>query len=221
MTWNENYMIRYFLRYYETVADRIFVIDDNSDDGTRELILKSPKCEIIDYPYSSGLHDEEKRTLFSNIYVPNRDAEWVIIVDCDEFVYHPNLRDFLDEKRKEGRRAIKTTGYICASKEIPDTDGQLFDATPYKQFSRQYCKQVVFDPKLDVSFRIGQHPPTQFSDGVLAGQCGLNLYHCCYLSRDWIIDHLKRRFSRYKHHAFDLDYATDRGLRLYNRMVNA
>ncbi len=224
ITWNENYMIRWFLRYYETVADHIFVIDDHSTDGTRELVLASPKCTLIDFPYDPGLDSEENSYLLGTEYRKySRDAEWVITVDCDEFVKSDgNLREFLNAKRAEGRRAIKCTGIICASKDLPNTDGQLFDAMPYREHSRKYCKSIVFDPKLDVDFNGGCHPPTKFSDGVEAGQCGLYLYHCCYLSKKYGEDHLRIRLSRLKNKEdiSDLNYYIFKMKRLYDRMVS-
>lgn len=194
--WNEAYMMKYFMRWYDTVADKIFVLDDNSDDGTREIVASYPKATLL--PCSSSGFDEYKKTeSFGTEYRKHsRDAEWVIVCDCDEFVYHPDLRNFLTQKRQVGFRAIRTRGVFFASKEIPETDGQLFDAMPYKWYLNSYNKPIVFDPKLDVTFKPGCHPPAKFSEGVEAGGCGLYLYHCCYLSKQWILDHLEKRIIR-------------------------
>ena len=195
--WNEAYMIKYFLRYYETVADRIFVIDDNSDDGTRDVIKSCSKATLLEYPFKSGFSEIEKTLCLSTEYREHsRDAEWVICVDCDEFIYHPNLRDHLDLRRQQGYNALKTTGYFFLSEEIPDTDGQLFDAMPYTFRKSSWDKEVVFDPKLDVNFTPGGHPPTPFPPGTRMIRKGLALYHCCYLSKQWIADHLKLRLQR-------------------------
>ena len=232
MTWNEEYMIKYFLRYYETVADRIFVIDDNSSDGTRDIVKTCPKTTLLPYPFPSGFNEYDKTNCFATEYRKySRDAEWVIVGDCDEFIYHPDLRNFLDKKRAEGRRAIKATGYFFASKEIPNTEGQLFDAMPYhhrlRKIKHSYDREVVFDPKLDVKFKPGCHPPTEFSDGVIAGRCGLSLYHCCHLSRQWIVDHLDRRIARMNDQSYKNMYLNKRvtilnkAFGLYDRMINA
>ena len=232
VVWNEEYMIKYFLRYYETVADKIFIIDDNSDDKTKDIVKSCPKATLLPYPFPSGFNEYDKTTCLATEYRKHsRDAEWVICVDYDEFIYHPDLRNLLDLKRSQGYRALKTTGHFFASKEIPNTDGQLFDAMPYRfrlrKLKASYDKEVLFDPKLDVEFRNGCHPPTKFSDGVYAKRCGLSLYHCCYLSRQWIIDHLDRRISRmndqnYKNNYLkQRDYMLQKAFNLYDRMINA
>jgi hypothetical protein len=168
------------------------------------------------------LDDGEKAKAFGEVYKEHSrgKAEWVFCVDCDEFIYHPELRDFLDAMKKQGRRAIKTTGELRASRKTPDTARQLYDAMPYKRGSRKYNKAVVFDPVLDVLFNRGMHHPTFFSEGVTAGQCGLRLIHCCYLSEDWIKDHLEKRYNRLKTPFFDLKIATLGALQLYRRMIN-
>ena len=233
IVWNEEYMIKYYLRYYETVADRIFVIDDKSTDKTRKIVKACRKATLLKYPFPTGFNEYDKTTCLATEYRKHSrgKAEWVIVGDCDEFLYHPDLRNFLDLRRSQGRRAIKATGHFFASKEIPDTDGQLFDAMPYRLRLRKtkasYDREVLFDPKLDVQFINGCHPPTKFSEGVVAGRCGLSLYHCCYLSKQWIIDHMDRRISRmndqnYKNHYLkNRNYMLQKAFAVYDRMINA
>lgn len=204
MTHNEEYMIKYFLRYYETIADKIFVIDDMSTDKTIDIIKTCPKATILPYPYPSGLDAIDKNNCLENVYKEHSrgKAEWVMILDSDEFVYHPNLRDLLDVQRAKGTRALVTCGLFLASKEIPNTDKQLFEAMPYSWRKKTWDKEIVFDPELDVKFVLGCHPPTKFSDGVKAKYAKLMMYHCCFLSRQWIIDHYNIRISRMR----DSDY---------------
>ena len=230
--WNEAYMIKYFLRYYETVADRIFILDDGSDDGTQDIVKACSKATLLPYPFKSGFNEYDKTKCLGTEYKKHsQDAEWVIVGDIDEFIYHPHLRDLLDLKRSQGYRALKATGYFFASKETPNTEGQLFDAMPYivrlKNTPTSYDREVLFDPKLDVEFRAGCHPPTKFSDGVRAMRCGLSLYHCCYLSKQWIIDHLDRRIARMNDPSYKNVYLRKREVMLnkafarYNSMINA
>ena len=199
MTWNEEYMIKYFLRYYETVAEKIFVIDDNSDDKTKEIVKSCSKATLLPYPFPTGFNEDEKTLCYGTEYRKHSrgQAEWVIIVDCDEFVVYQGgeLRPFLDKMRAQGRRALKPCGHFFASREIPNTDGQLFDAMPYHMRKCSWDKQVIFDPQLDVIFGPGSHDST-FSDSVQGRFCGLSLYHCCWLSKEWIREHYYKRLSR-------------------------
>jgi hypothetical protein len=36
--WNESRVIEYFLRHYEQFAERVVVYDENSTDGTKEIL---------------------------------------------------------------------------------------------------------------------------------------------------------------------------------------
>ena len=215
VTWNESYMMPYFLRHYETVADHIFVIDDSSTDGTREIVEKSPKAQLLDYPYPSGMVEPDKAKTFSRTYrtLSRGIADWVICVDCDEFIYHPNLRAVLERQRALGAYVIRPDrGMILGAETTPVTDGQLYDACPLGMECPQYAKPVILDPGLDVWFGLGQHR-IKLPNGIpIVTDTGIELLHCCYLSRDWINDHLDVRFSRMPPH--ELERVQSRGMTL-------
>src|ERR1700722_20355846 len=60
--WNERRMIEYFLRHYETFAERIVIYDDDSDDGTKEILLAHNKVEVRRFVRSDHNSLELSRT---------------------------------------------------------------------------------------------------------------------------------------------------------------
>jgi hypothetical protein len=201
MTWNEEYMLPYFLRHYEQFADRIFVIDDESTDATRDIAAAHPKVEVLPCPFS-GLQEILKARTFSRIYrgISRGVADWVIVVDCDEFIYHPRLLEVLAEQKATGAHIIKPDrGWMLGARETPQTTGQLYDSCTLGFPKRAYAKPVIFNPSADVWFTPGQHFVRSQGAQVAHGT-GIQLLHCCYLSRPWIIDHLQRRWSRMPPH---------------------
>ena len=212
-TWNERYMMPYFLRHYAEVADHVFVVDDGSDDGTREVVEACPKASLVPYPYESGLVEGNKQKLFSRLYrkLSRGTADWVICVDCDEFVYHRDLRGVLESQAATTHIVKPDVGMILGANEVPDTDGQLYDACPLGFSIKAYAKPCIFRAGADVWFGLGQHHVRSRGANVVTGT-GIWLLHCCYLSRDWVMDHLERRFARMPQH--ELARVTARGLTL-------
>jgi glycosyltransferase involved in cell wall biosynthesis len=225
MTHNEEYMIEYFLRHYTTVADRIFVIDDASTDRTREIVAACPIAEIIDYPYPSGLMEKYKAMSFSKIYrhLSRGVADWVICVDCDEFIYHPRLREVLAEQRALGVQGIRPRGVVLGAEQTPHTDGQLYDACPLGFATHRYSKPVIFDPAVDIWFYSGQHQAKTAAPMVEG--TGIDLFHCCYLSREWIRDHMRIRWARMppeevaRFGGITQAHATEKALWRYKKMI--
>lgn len=228
MTWNEEYMIEYFLRHYEGVADKIFVIDDQSTDRTREIVRAHPKAEIIGYPLEPGLVEPAKAKLFSRVYrgISRGVADWAIVVDSDEFIFHPNLRGVLEEQKALGNHIIKPDkGWMLGARTTPQTTGQLYESCTLGFEKRSYAKPVIFDAAIDVWFALGQHSVRSKGARMVSGT-GTHLLHCCYLSWEWILDHLHRRWARMPQHELDriaaggltLELAIERARRAYHSM---
>ena len=101
--WNESRVVGFFLRHYEEFADRIVVYDEGSDDGTRDILQTHPKIELRQFirtvPDSLEL---SKKAVHDHCWKEARgSADWVILVDIDEHVYHPNLDAHLVAQSKE------------------------------------------------------------------------------------------------------------------------
>lgn len=183
---NEEKLMPYFLRHYSTFVDRIFIIDDKSTDKTVEIAKRNSRVRILRPNYSS-FDEIVRNTYFEDAYKKySRDnADWVIYVDGDEFVYHSNILKVLETQKKKGEKLIKTTGYAMFSEKFPTTSGQIYEECNRGVRQRRYDKVIIFNPDIDLVFTDGRHSPP-FSRSVEFCRCGIVLLHYKYLSRDFI-----------------------------------
>ena len=99
-------MYEWIYHHLEEGIDKIFMIDDNSDDDYYELnkywldnLINENKIEILK---SKNINQIKDYDMFLN-YIKNKYV-WLIQIDLDEFIYNPNenksLKDILNSKYK-------------------------------------------------------------------------------------------------------------------------
>ena len=156
-TWNEIVLMPYLLRHYGSFCDRLIFNDDNSTDGTREAVEACPIAELRNLG-ADGLNEEVFLQHWNNDYKGSRGvADWVILADGDEFLYHPDMRGLLTDYKARGITLPRGQGYIMVSDRLPTTDGQIYDEFVCGSPACQFDKRSVFDPGLDISFTPGRH----------------------------------------------------------------
>lgn len=126
--WNEEYMLKYFFKYYDALVDRYVFFDDGSTDQTLGILEKHPKVEIRPLP---RIVDNDSFVLASqqvlnNCWKESRgSAGWVIVTAVDEFLYTPNLKAYLIECAKNGVTAVPALGFQMISRTLPSSDQNL------------------------------------------------------------------------------------------------
>jgi glycosyltransferase involved in cell wall biosynthesis len=203
---NEKYMIEYFLRHYRDIADEIFVWDDESTDGTREILNGAPNVHVftptvhgIDNQYFSDLFSEEYRKRSRGV------ADWVMVVDVDEFIYQGDLRGYLRYLRTEcSMPFIFAQGWNMISEEPPYGDYQIYDQVRTGVLDRMY-NRAIFDPNLDIRIGIGNHEYYIMNDGAYlpipqyeqdVRLTGIKCLHMRYLGEEFVKERHKNQFSR-------------------------
>jgi glycosyltransferase involved in cell wall biosynthesis len=82
----------YFMRHYSQFAN-VILLESCSTDRTIE-IASSFGATIWKYDVPDEINDEWITKLKNNCWKDSR-ADWVMIVDADEFIYHPNITEIL------------------------------------------------------------------------------------------------------------------------------
>jgi hypothetical protein len=212
---NEIRMLPYFLRHYGEIADRIFVWDDQSDDGTLEMLKAHPKVILLHLDVHGTDDDYARFYLWPQYQKISRGiAEWVIQVDADEFVYREFLSLKLSGLRHRKFDVIYPTGYLMMAEKFPTTSGQIYEEVRYGVRDKTMDKPVIFNPEIDIYFRGGRHRTEYIGrrDNLPVKKCHdskIMYLHFRYFG----IDYFNQRFER--NAVANFNSGTDYGKSIY------
>lgn len=216
---NEEFLLPYFLRHYARFAERIFIINDHSTDKTVTLSKAHPKVTLLEFPYTRGLNEDDFNTCLCQSYKTySREADWVMCVDGDEFIYHPDIIGNLTYQQKRGVQIIKTTGYSMFSEQLPQTSDQIYTECRQGIRERRYDKPIVFDPKLDIVFAKGRHTIAH-PEEIRPRKGKLALLHYRYISREYFLKRTRHNLARIEMTDALRTYLIDAGAKFYDRII--
>ena len=224
--YNEEKILPFFLDYYSSFSDEIIIFDGNSTDDTVNIIqsyARKTKCNIelriSNSPNSVNSYDEELlRTELNFNYnlslhyirnnawkylFTNHINDWIIVVDVDEFMYHPDgLRNKLKEFKQHGVTHPNVQGFNMISDYFPTyTPGKfLFDEIKGGFWWKEQCKKVIFDSKhiKEINFLPGCHycnPVGNVVSDTLSFKDQIKSIHYRYLGYDYFKN---QDFNKYK-----------------------
>ncbi len=186
----------YFLRHYTPWVDKLIFYDGGSIDGTRGMIKACGKAELRDWPGSDGIVDDEFMDFANEKWKEARGhADWVVWVDADEFLYHPNMTGLLQSYLDEGVTLPRITGYTMASKAFPVTTGQIYDEVKTGFPDPAWGKSAIF--RQDIAWTVGRHSVdcSKFTP-VFSRHADILLLHYRALGPDYIRHRHLRNWAR-------------------------
>lgn len=197
---NEERMMPYFLRHYSTFVDRMMFFDDASTDRTRQIIASCPKAYYTDWKGSHGIVDDEFTDFANEQWKEARGhADWVIWVDADEFIYHPEILKLLERLLNEGVTVPGVEGYTMLSDSFPTTDGQIYDEIKTGILDGCWAKHAVF--RADICWNVGRHSLNQDRFRPrLSRHPELKLLHYRGLGLDYVAERHARNWARVPEH---------------------
>jgi glycosyltransferase involved in cell wall biosynthesis len=142
--WNEEKILPYYLRHYSQFCERIIVLDNNSTDNTRDICKQWPMVEVREYNTNNTFNDYVHLDLKHKCIEESKgNADYVIIGDCDEFIYHPNIIQFLKENNHP---VIFPAGFQMVSYSFPTGEGQIYDEVKHGVPDPWYSKPILINP---------------------------------------------------------------------------
>lgn len=197
--WNEVRMAPWFCRHYAPLADKIIILDEQSTDGTRDVLKRFKNVEVREWPHK-GLDDEMFRTAVNSIYREARGkADWIAWVDMDELIYHHNLRGVLEHAKGD---ILPTTGFELISLHgFPEDDGrsQVYEIVRTGVPKDNYSKKCIWRPRLDIEHAHGRHTYKDWPrhNGREGADAGIKLLHCHSLGGIGpVIERNRRNYER-------------------------
>jgi FkbM family methyltransferase len=161
LCWNDGRMLPYFFKHYGPLVDRFFVFDNGSTDGSLQMLAGDDRVQVSHFRTEfDSFADTELRLSEEMWKNSNGLADWVLVVDIDEHLYHEDLRSYLGLCRQRGITAIKTVGYEMISEIFPDASARLCDVVANGVRCPEYHdKMCLFDPSAitRTNFGYGRH----------------------------------------------------------------
>ena len=149
LCYNEMALMPFAVDYWKTVADKVFVLDNGSNDGSVEYLESIPGVEVIHFGGGQGFNDMVNMRVKNHVWKASRGkADFVIVTDFDEFMYAKDLRAELQGMKDRGETICKPRGYNIYSKTFPEyEEGKLCHEICGKAIAdKMFCKVTIFNP---------------------------------------------------------------------------
>ncbi len=159
--WNDEFIVPFFFRHYDSLVDRYVIFDDASSDRSLDLLADHPKVELRRF-IRSDPHSfvRSEQALSNQCWKESRGvADWVIVTDLDEHLYHPRMHDYLVACTAAGVTLIPALGFQMVSEAVPRRGTLLCDALRFGAPWSQMMKPSIFDPAAiaEINFAEGRH----------------------------------------------------------------
>jgi hypothetical protein len=176
------YTIKFYKKRFPHATFTIF--DNMSTDGSYEYALQEG-CSVVRFDTNNQI-DDFKYLDFKNNYWRNKGMDWVIVVDCDEWL------DITEEQLKHedsnGVNLIQTQGFnIVGDMPIDDSILDLKIGHTYDKESKLCCFKTS---EVQVKYNVGAHPSdtsVSTSTKVIKSSKIYVLRHLHYGSLDYYI----------------------------------
>lgn len=160
-------MLPYTLNYYSSFCEKIFVLDNMSTDNSVSICSNYHNVKVIQWGSDGKLNDlkyiELKCNLYKNYsrqnyYNESSAADWVICIDMDEFIHHPNLIGLLAYYDSIGVTVPDVKGFHMAAKSWPSANELLTKTIRTGVREPNFDKRAIFKPCIDIKYSPGCHP---------------------------------------------------------------
>jgi hypothetical protein len=157
---NEIEFLPFFIQYYKDIADKIVIYDNESTDGSREFIEKMPNCEVRTFKTNNELRDDILMLIKNSVWKESKGvADWVIVSDLDELIYHKRLTRKLSQFKAEGITIPNVEGFNMISDIYPKQGIDITLQVRRGAASKAFSKSIIFDPNKieEINYGAGAH----------------------------------------------------------------
>lgn len=149
LAYNEAETIGLTIKHYQQFCERVVIFDNFSTDDTRDIAL-AMGCDVRLFGVKGVLSDKEYLKVKNHCWKKSK-ADWVIVCDADEILYHPDLTSVL----LEDCTIMTTYGWNVYSEDVP-RESYLEITDGYHDGN--YSKSLIFKPTLkEINYHYGCH----------------------------------------------------------------
>jgi len=195
--WNEEKILPFVLDYYTSICEKIVIMDNESDDNSTAIIKSYANTEVRSYSSNGEIRDDIYLDIKNNIWKESiGKADWVIVCDADEILYHPHLVGKLEELKEKGISIIKPHGFDMYAESFPEKS--LFEISNGIKDNRFLGKCIIFNPNLikEINYSIGSHRCYPTGKIKYYKKEDIKLLHYKYLGIDYLINRNEKHQSR-------------------------
>jgi hypothetical protein len=185
LCWNEADILPFFFRHYDPFVSRYFIFDDRSTDGSLDWLHAHPNVEVHPFIRSdSDCFTLAEMSLSNEVWKSNRGrADWVIVTDVDEHLFHLDLTVLVTQYKAPGITIVPALGYQMLSEEFPH-QSELLCETRRQGAVWEICSKLsLFDPNAitDVNYGEGRRGASRSGRLIAPARDELLLLHYKFL----------------------------------------
>ena len=118
LCYNEANILPHLLKHYLSFCEHVTILDNNSTDNSVEIINSFPNTDVIPFDSNGEFHDGVHIKLKNHVWKSSiGTADYVILGDADEFLFHENMVDFLIKSKQKGITIFKPEGFHMVADE--------------------------------------------------------------------------------------------------------
>lgn len=167
MWYNEEFLAPYFLNHYRWIDKIHIILDDDTNDATEAIAKKYDNVALERFKFPDKMDDIIKSAVISQKYRLITDADYVIIVDSDEFIFPYETSMTVKDHIRISDQDIYFVNLWQIYKH--EKDAPLNPAIPIRLQRRHgdpdmekpenigYFKPIVVKGGLDIFWGIGNH----------------------------------------------------------------
>lgn len=154
--WNEEKLLPHTIAHYKQLCSRIVIYDNYSTDRSPE-IARANDCDVVNFGIKGTLDDLEYLNIKNNVWKKS-DADFVIVCDTDELLWHPSIQSVLFNAFMNKNTMIETIGWNIYASVDPFA---LHPITEIRRgvFDKGYSKSIIFNPRelYEINYNPGAH----------------------------------------------------------------
>lgn len=191
LCYNEEVILPYFLGHYSQFAERITIFDNQSTDQSKSIAKAHSNVVLKSFDTKNQINDNVFSKIKNHCWKESRGkADFVIVCDMDEFLYHPDMPTFLGELIRSGFTIAKPHGFDMVSEKSPSAQEQIYDEIKHGVRSKWSDKMALFNPNQinEIGYEPGSHSCKPLGKVKLyKGDENLKLLHYKYIDRNKFI----------------------------------